>query len=382
VQLETLLPLGKVDPGLRAPELPLDIWSIGADAALLEEIGYTGMAVEETKDDPFALLTIAALATTRLRLTTSVAIAFPRSPTVMALSAWTLQKLSRGRFTLGLGTQVRGHIQRRYGIEWHPPATWMREYVQAIRAVWDCWQNGQRLDFRGERYQLDLMVPLFNAGPIDHPAIPIHVAAVNTGLCSVAGEVADGVRPHPVCTPSYIRETMLPAVRRGAAKSSRPLDDFRVCMKPLIASAPDEETLVTKVRDARARIAFYASTPGYIKAFEHHGLGDLAFEAQQLSKTQRWDELPVLVDDSVLNTFVTVGTYDDIAEKLLGRYGDVVTDIEFSIAVRNGEERLTLAKLAAQIQGASDAQARATIRGADPDAPPTSASQHGQAVRA
>ena len=292
MQLETLLPLGKVDPGLRAPDLPLNIWSIAADATLLEEIGYTGMAVEETKDDPFALLTIAALATTQLRLTTSVAIAFPRSPTVMALSAWTLQKLSRGRFTLGLGTQVRGHIQRRYGIAWHPAAAWMREYVQAVRAVWDCWQNGTRLDFRGERYNLDLMVPLFNAGPIDHPGIPIHVAAVNTGLCSVAGEVADGVRPHPVCTPSYIREVMLPAVRQGAAKSGRQLDDFRVCMKPLIASAPDEETLETKVRDARARIAFYASTPGYIKAFEHHGLGELAVEAQQLSKTQRWTSYP------------------------------------------------------------------------------------------
>ena len=166
-----------------------------------------------------------------------------------------------------------------------------------------------------------------------------------------------------MCTPSYIREAMLPAVRRGAAKSGRQLDDFRVCMKPLIASAPDEETLETKVRDARARIAFYASTPGYIKAFEHHGLGELAVEAQQLSKTQRWDELPVLIDDTVLDTFVTVGTYDDIAEKLLTRYGDVVTDIEFSIAVRNDTERATLTKLASQIQGADDEPARATIRG-------------------
>jgi probable F420-dependent oxidoreductase len=363
VRLETLLPLGKVDPGLRAPDIPLDIWSVARDAALLEEIGYGGLVVEETKDDPFTLLALAAQATTDLRLGTSVTIAFPRSPTVMALSAWTLQKLSRGRFTLGLGTQVRGHIQRRYGVAWHPPAPWIREYTQAVRAVWDCWQNGSRLDFAGEHYRLSLMVPLFDAGPIEHPDIPIHLAAVNTGLCTVAGEVADGVRPHPVCTPSYIRSVMLPAVRRGAQKSGRALDGFRVCMKPLVASARTQEALVPKVRDARARIAFYASTPGYVRAFEHHGLGDLAAEAQLLSKAQRWEELPGLIDDEVLHEFVTVGTYDEIGDKILQRYGDVVTDIEFSIAVQTNKDRETLAKLAGLLQEASDTPARATITG-------------------
>jgi probable F420-dependent oxidoreductase len=363
VRLETLLPLGKVDPGLRAPDIPLDIWSVARDAALLEEIGYGGLVVEETKDDPFTLLALAAQATTGLRLGTSVTIAFPRSPTVMALSAWTLQKLSRGRFTLGLGTQVRGHIQRRYGVTWHPPAPWIREYTQAVRAVWDCWQNGTRLDFAGEHYRLSLMVPLFDAGPIEHPGIPIHLAAVNTGLCTVAGEVADGVRPHPVCTPSYIRSVMLPAVRRGAQKSGRSLDRFRVCMKPLVASARTQEALLPKVRDARARIAFYASTPGYVRAFEHHGLGDLAAEAQLLSKAQRWEELPGLIDDEVLHEFVTVGTYDEIGGKILQRYGDVVTDIEFSIAVQTSEDRETLGKLAGLLQEASDTPARATITG-------------------
>ena len=145
--LETLLPLGKVDPGLRAPVMPLDLHSIGADARLLEEIGYDGLVVEETKDDPFILLSLAAQATRTLKLGTSVAIAFPRSPTVTAMSAWTLQKLSRGRFTLGLGTQVKAHIERRFGMPWTPAGPWMREYVSAVRAVWDCWQNGTPLDF-------------------------------------------------------------------------------------------------------------------------------------------------------------------------------------------------------------------------------------------
>jgi len=202
VQLETLLPLGKVDPGLRAPETPLDLHSIAADARLLQEIGYDGLVVEETKDDPFILLALAAQATRTLKLGTSVAIAFSRSPTVTAMSAWTLQKLSSGRFTLGLGTQVKAHIERRFGMPWTPAAPWMREYVSAVRAVWDCWQNCTPLDVRGPHYNINLMVPLFNPGPIERPDIPIHLAAVNLVMCQVAGEVAEGLRPHPVCTPS------------------------------------------------------------------------------------------------------------------------------------------------------------------------------------
>ena len=363
MRLETLLPLGKVDPGLRAPEQPLDLRSVAASAACLEESGYGGLAVEETKDDPFQVLALAASATQRLRLGTAVTIAFPRSPTVMALQAWTLQKLSAGRFTLGLGTQVRGHIRRRYGVPWHPPAPWMREYVRAVRAVWACWQDGTPLSFHGEHYDLDLMVPLFDAGPIEHPDIPVHLAAVNTNLCAVAGEVADGVRPHPVCTPSYIREVMLPAVRRGAARSGRSLEGFRVCMKPLVASARTSAELEGKIRDARARIAFYASTPGYRAAFAHLGLDELADRAKELSRAQRWEELPELIDDATLERFSVIGTHDEIGEKLLARFADVVTDVEFSVAVGDDRDRETLRRLAATVQGASDTPARAAILG-------------------
>ncbi|MFL0278129.1 TIGR03617 family F420-dependent LLM class oxidoreductase [Mycobacterium sp. SMC-19] len=361
MRLETLLPLGKVDPGLRTPATPLDIWTVAENAKLLEELDYGGLVVEETKDDPFTVLTLAAEHTERLRLTTGVTIAFPRSPTVMALNAWTLQKFSRGRFTLGLGTQVRGHIQRRYGMAWHPPAPWMREYVQAVRAVWACWQSGLPLKFSGQHYDLSLMVPLFDAGPIEHPNIPIHLASVNKAMCAVAGEVADGIRPHPVCTPSYIDKVMLPAVRRGAKRSGRALDDFRVCMKPLVASARTESELVDKVRDARARIAFYASTPGYAAAFEHVGLSELATTAQVLSKAQRWEELPELIDDEVLDMFVVVGTYDNIGQRILDRYSAIVTDIEFSIAVRDDEDRQALAAMVRIIQAHDDTPARAAI---------------------
>ncbi|MFP3562974.1 TIGR03617 family F420-dependent LLM class oxidoreductase [Paraburkholderia sp. SIMBA_030] len=363
MKIETLLPLGKVDPGLRAPDQPLDLNSIARNAEIVEKLGYDALMTEETKDDPFVIMALAAQATTTLRVGTAVAIAFPRSPTSMALSAWTIQKLSKGRFTLGLGPQVRAHIERRYGMQSHPAGPWMREYIQAVRAAWDCWQNGVPFNYEGEFYKMDLMVPLFNPGPLENPDIPIHVAAVNPVMCKVAGEVADGIRPHPVCTPSYIEKVMLPAVREGALKSDRSLQNFSVSMKPLVAAALNEEELKPKVRDARARIAFYASTPAYVSAFEHLGLEDLAAEAKLLSRAQRWEELPELISDEILDQFAVVGTYDQVGRKLIERFGKVVTNSEFSIPVRNEAEFDTLAQLVRDIKADSEDAARAAILG-------------------
>lgn len=342
MKVETLLPLGKTDPGLRTADVPLDINRVSSDAALVEALGYDSLVVEETKDDPYIVMALAAQSTSRLALATSVAMAFPRSPTITAMTAWTLQKLSGGRFTLGLGSQVRGHIVRRFGLSYSPPAPWMREYVQAVRAVWESWQTRSTLDFEGDRYKLNLMVPLFDPGPIEHPQIPIHVAAVNPGMARVAGEVADGVRLHPVCTPEYIHSVTLPAIAEGALRVGRSIDEVELCMKPLVATAPDAAVLETKREDVRARVAFYASTPSYRAAFAVHGLDDLADELTQLSKRRRWDEMPGLISDSVLETYAVVGMYDDIADKLLARYGGVVDRIEFSIPANSAEDRETL----------------------------------------
>ncbi|HEY8872622.1 MAG TPA: LLM class flavin-dependent oxidoreductase, partial [Stellaceae bacterium] len=235
MKIETLLPLGGLDPGLRAASAPLDIGSVAADARRAEALGYDGVVTEETKFDPYIVMALAAEATSRVGLATAVAIAFPRSPAVTALSAWTLQNLTGGRFKLGLGSQVKGHIERRYGMRWSAPGPWLREYVQALRAIWECWQNGTKLDFRGEHYQLSLMVPLFAPAPIEHPRIPVELAAVNPYMCQVAGEVADGIRAHPVATPRYIADTML-AARKGAAKAGRDLAGFTMCVKPLVAT--------------------------------------------------------------------------------------------------------------------------------------------------
>jgi probable F420-dependent oxidoreductase len=345
MKVETLLPLGKLDPGLRESETPLDIRTVFRDAQEVETLGYDGMVVEETKDDPYVALGLAAQATHRITLSTSVALAFPRSPTVTAIAAWTLQKLSNGRFTLGLGTQVKGHIERRYGLKWSAPAAWMREYIHAVRALWDCWQHGTKLNFQGERYKLNLMVPLFTPTPIEHPHIPIHIAAVNPYICQVAGEVADGIRPHPVCTPSYICNVMLPAVAKGAAKAGRNPKDIAVCMKPFVATAADEATLRERLQTVRARLAFYGSTPAYRVVFETHGLGDLATELNQLSRQQRWEDMPPLVTDEMIDTFATVGTYEQIAARIKQRYGGLITHIEFGIPVRNDAERGQLREL-------------------------------------
>ncbi len=349
MKIETLLPLGKVDPGLRAPEVALDIRDVYEQAKRVESLGFDGLVVEETKDDPFQVLALAAQATTTLRVGTAVAIAFPRSPYVTAMNAWTLQKLSNGRFTLGLGTQVRGHIVRRFGMEWHPAGPWIRDYITAVKSIWNSWQTETPIDVKTDRYQLNLTVPLFVPAPIDHPTIPIHIAAVKPGLCRVAGEVADGVRPHPVCTPDYIRTVMLPACETGAASAARSLEGFAVSHKPLVATAPDEAILQERIRDARARIAFYLSTPAYRPAFDHHGYGELADQAAVLSKAQRWEELPALVDDDLLHTYVTVGTWDVIGDRLNERFGDVVTSIEFSINPRNADEESFMRSLISRL---------------------------------
>jgi probable F420-dependent oxidoreductase len=284
-------------------------------------------------------------------LATAVALAFPRSPMVTAMTAWTLQRLSGGRFTLGLGSQVKGHIERRFGMDWSAPGPWLREYVQALRAIWDCWQNGSKLDFRGEHYKLSLMVPLFTPAPIEHPQIPVELAAVNPYMCQVAGEVADGIRAHPIATPRYIAETILPAVRKGAAKTGRDLAGFTMCVMPLVATAADHAALAERIADVRSRVAFYASTPSYLVAFESGGYGEVARNLQQLSRAQRWNEMAALVDDGMLDTYAVTGTYDEIAGKLRTRYADVATAIDFAIPLADAGDENRLRGMIDQLRG-------------------------------
>jgi len=345
VKIEALLPLGKLDPGLRASAAPLDIARVGGDARLAEELGYDGVITEETKEDAYIVMALAAQATSRVSLATAVAVAFPRSPTVTAQAAWSLQRLSRGRFTLGLGSQVKGHIERRFGMKWSAAGPWLRDYVQAVRAIWDCWQNGTKLDFESEHYRLNLMVPLFAPAPLDHPRIPIQLAAVNPFMCQVAGEVADGIRAHPIATPRYIREVMLPAAKKGAAKAGRDFSRFAMCVMPLVATAETKTALAEEVRDVRARVAFYASTPAYLAAFETQGHGEAARQLQALSRAQRWEEMPALIGDEMLDAYAVIGTYDEIAAKLKARFAGLATHLEFRIPMTGEADKVLLRDL-------------------------------------
>ena len=278
-------------------------------------------------------------------------IAFARSPAVTAMFAWSMQKLSRGRFTLGLGSQVRAHIQRRFGVaDWTPAGTWMREYVQAVRAIWDCWQNGTPLNFEGERYRMDLVVPQFNPGPMEQPEIPVHLAALNPFMCQVAGEVADSLGPHPICTRAYIEDVMLPAMRKGAEKAGRDPAAIRIAMRSLIATGPDQETLGERAEAVRARVAFYACTPSYRPVFEHHGLGDLAKRLSVLAREQRWEEMPPMISDETLHTFAVIGTFDEIVDRMRKRCAGLASSTEFSIPVTSEPEYERLAELIETLQ--------------------------------
>ena len=237
---------------------------------------------------------------------------------------------------------MRGHIQRRFGLTWQPPGPWMRDYVLAVKAIWSSWQNQTDLAFSSKHYNLNLNVPLFTPAPIEHPDIPIQVAAVNPYMARVAAEVADGVRLHPVCSAEYIRQVIVPATAAAGP-------GFEVCLKPLIATAADEATLAERVKVARQRLAFYVSTPAYAGAFDVFGLGDLCAEMAQLSKAGQWDQMEQLVDDELLQRCVVVALYDDLAATISQRYGDLISRIEVSIPVTSAQERDQLRDIVAQL---------------------------------
>ena len=333
--IEAVVPFGESgSTGSAADEGPSRVvrGSVAAASHRLASLGVDGLVAEETKDSPFTVLAAAAEATDSIRLSTSVAIAFARSPAVAALDAWTLQRVSGGRFTLGLGSQIRQHIERRYGMPWSDPAPRMREYVLAVRSLWSRWQEGEGPGFVGDHYRSDLMVPLFDPGPVDHPRIPVHLAAVNPLMCRVAGEVADGIRCHPACTSGYIGQTLLPEARRSAARAGRDPAQFEVAVKPLIAYAVGPESLEHAIRQVRSRLAFYAATPVYRPAFAHHGDAEVADAARVLARERRWSELPGLIDDEFLDRYAFVGTPERVGARLVECFGPLATRCEIPVA--------------------------------------------------
>ncbi|MEW5719368.1 MAG: TIGR03617 family F420-dependent LLM class oxidoreductase, partial [Chloroflexota bacterium] len=255
----------KIDVGILVPNL-LDMPNL---ARVAEDVGFDCLWTSETQHDPFLPLALAAEHTSRIQLGTAIAVAFPRSPTVLAHIAWDLANASRGRFILGLGTQVKAHIERRFGMTWEAPAPKLREMILAMRALWRAWQGDGTINFRGEFYKITLMTPFFNPGPIEHPDIPIFIAGVNEHLCRVAGELCQGFHVHPFHTAEYIRQIVLPNIAQGAQKSNRTRADLQLSSHIFVATDDAEREAV------RAQISFYASTPSYKAVLDAHGWGDV-----------------------------------------------------------------------------------------------------------
>jgi probable F420-dependent oxidoreductase len=326
----------KVDGGIG-----FDLTKSAAEAKAAEEAGYDGVWGAETSHDPFMPLLIGAEHTEHLELGTGIAVAFARSPMTLANTGWDLQAYSHGRFNLGLGSQIKPHIEKRFSMPWSHPAPRMLEFIAAMRAIWDSWQQGTKLDFRGDFYQHTLMTPFFNPGPNEFGAPRVFLAAVGEKMTEVAGEVADGILIHGFTTERYLHEVTVPALERGLARSGRNRDDFQLSYPAFIATGADEREVADAVAGVRRQIAFYASTPAYRPVLDLHGWGDLQTELNTLSKRGEWVKMGELIDDDVLHAFAVVAEPDAVAAGVLQRFGDVLDRVSFYTPYSTDREQWT-----------------------------------------
>lgn len=296
----------------------------------LEEIGYDGAFSFEAKHDPFLPLVLAAESTRALSLGTAIAIAFARTPMTLANAAYGLQSISGGRFILGLGSQVRPHIQNRFSMPWSRPARRMREIVLAIKAIFARWEGQAELDFEGEFYRHTLMIPAFDPGPNPYGPPPIYTAGVGPLMTEVAAEVADGFFGHPFNTRTSLLANVMPAIERGLAKSGRRREDIEMIFATLVVTADREDEFERVKEAARKQLAFYGSTPAYRPTLDAHGWGDLHVELNRMSKQNRWDEMTDLIEDEVLETIAVVGERHEIADKLRARLDGIADGVSLT----------------------------------------------------
>jgi len=305
-----------------------DLRQVPEAARRVEAAGYDGIVSMENQHDPFLPLAVAATVTERVELGTNIAICFARSPMVAANLGWDLQAASRGRFSLGLGTQIRPHNEKRFSVPWSAPAPRIREYVLAVRAIWRCWGEGEKLDFRGEHYTFTLMTPAFTPPPLSTPAPRITIAAVGPAMLRVAGEVCDGVRLHPFCTRRYMDEVIGKRLAKGFALSDRRREEFEISGGGFVATGATDEEVEKNAEAVRRRIGFYASTPAYWPVLEPHGLEDLGRSLNAMSKQGRWDDMTDAVPDDLLHLMCAIGRHDQLAAAIETRFGgasDTVT---------------------------------------------------------
>lgn len=317
----------KIDVGLHG-----DLASTPVAAASAEAAGYDGLFSVEVAHDPFLPLVLAAQATKRIELGTGIAVAFARNPMNVAVIGHDLQRLSNGRFLLGLGTQIKPHITKRFSMPWSQPAARMREFILAIRAIWHAWKTDEPLAFRGAFYRHTLMTPMFRPSANIHDPPPILLAAVGPGMTTVAAEAADGLVAHAFTTAAYFREVTMPAIERGLAATSRPRASFQTAMPLFIVTGRDERELAARATATRAQLAFYGSTPAYRPVLDHHGWGELGDELHRLSKRGEWAQMSDAITDDVLCAFAVVGEPSNIAPAVKERFGGLLDRVQLPAA--------------------------------------------------
>jgi probable F420-dependent oxidoreductase len=328
----------------RKPALKFDVTLVSdklndvpALAREVEAWGFAGIWTPETAHNPFLPLCLAATTTTRVNLGTAIAIAFARSPMVTAHLAWDLAAQSSGRFLLGLGTQIKAHITRRFSMPWDQPGPRLRDYILALKAIWHAWQTNEPLNYRGEFYSHTLMTPFFQPTPIEHPNIPIYIAGVNEYLCRLAGELCDGFHVHPFHTVDYLREVIIPHIEAGAAKTGRRRTDIALTCAMFVVTGQNKQAIEDEKPLVKSQIAFYASTPTYRAVLDHHGMGDLQETLSRYTRDGRWLEMHDLISDELLDKVAVIATHDELAQKVQARYDGLLDRVGYYMPFIPGE---------------------------------------------
>lgn len=321
---------------------------VPAAARKAEQLGFDGLSFGEVSQDALLPAMLVAEHTTRLKMGT-LTLAFVRSPMATAYTAWGIQGLAGGRFELGLGSQVRGHNERRFSVSWTPPAPRMREVVTSIRAIWDCWQNGTPLNYEGKQYAFSLMPPNFNPGPVAGGPPKINLAAVNPNMIRLTGEIADGFLPHGFNTAKYVDEVILPHLEAGARRVGRSLKDIEIAGGGFTITGRTEEDLSRSYEAARRSISFYGSTLAYRPVFDIHGWTSTGDRLREMSLANQWDEMPKLVTDEMVETFCVIATHDDLADKLMKRHGSYASRLSLEFP-RDAESEASITRVLKELQ--------------------------------
>jgi probable F420-dependent oxidoreductase len=310
---------------------PDDLNTVGHLARAVEDQGFSGLWTAETAHNPFLPLTHAAAHTSRIHLGTAIAVAFPRSPMVVASIAWDLAEQSKGRFILGLGTQIKAHITKRFSAEWGPPVPKLREYIESMRAIWSTWQNGTPLRYEGEHYKFTLMTPFFAPNAMPYSDIPIYIAGVNDGLCRLAGELCQGFHVHAFHTPRYLRELIIPNIEAGAAKAGRKREDISLNCAIFVVTGKTDEEIRNNGIMVKSQIAFYASTPSYEAVLAMHGWQEVSQRLNTMSRAGRWAEMWQEISDEMLAEFAVVAPEADLARKVKERYTGLLDRVGYYV---------------------------------------------------